>query len=131
MTIEEMIRVYDFLAGKLGKEDARKYVAAHAARNSVEYIDNEDGEITGAAIYWQISDPYDVEIYGYPGEDPAGKYLYFPVLFVEHNGSSGPTSISGIKRLLAKCFLKSPRARRAAFHRPRDGRRVLKILDLE
>lgn len=94
----------------------------HAERDSI-VVEEDNGELVGAAFVCQIEDPFDVKFGGKVKESPSGRYLYFPLIFVREDKRGGNI----IWRLIRSAFLNHIGATRMAYRR--NGDRSLKIVE--
>lgn len=81
--IKNCLRIYDLLVEILPKEEAVEWIETHVYRGEAVFAEREK-EVVGVAFFWQISDPYDLN--GgttFPGEIPFGKYLHFPMIYIQ------------------------------------------------
>ena len=128
MKLINALRVYEALREPLGPDWTRDLVVKHYEMGSISYSEREE-VIVGVAFSWHISDPYDVELYrGYPGEDPNGRYLYFPMIWVHDDHRSGSLDTGVVSELILKSFQRAPSATRMAFIKEYNGREKLKII---
>lgn len=124
VAVNRILQIYDLLIEGVERSAARELLAHHAARNSISTVE-QDGELVGVAFVWHISDPYDVLDNGFPGENPNGKYLYFPMIYVRKSHRSHAGAV--LWQLILKAFDKVQwRATRMVYQRPppRDSRRL-------
>lgn len=80
--IAELLDVYRLIRDSVDHEEAVRLISENAPRNDI-IVYREDGEVVGVCIGWHVADPLDVgKKVIYPGEDPQGKYLFFPFFYV-------------------------------------------------
>jgi hypothetical protein len=129
--LSEVMEVYELIIPSLKKDKKQKFrefIAQQVLIDGMVTHRDDKGDLIAAAFFWHVSDPYDVvDKSGFPGQDPNGKYLYFPICYVHPDNRQAPKII---KALLKKAFKIVPTASRAVWQRdpPRDSR-VMHILN--
>ena len=121
--LSELIEIYEFMRKwRREKTELRKFIAGQAMRDGIATIRNDQGFLTAAAFFWQVSDPYDAaRSREWPAHAPEGKYLFFPACFIRKD-SRGP--VKTVRDLLRRSFERCPKATRAAWIRDENPKLV-------